>query len=848
PAGAPAAQDTTRRPAAGPFKPFAEVTRDARHRPGFFDTYEKGDALYLAVPADRLEKDFLLSYQISQGIGANGLFGGTMLNIFEGSVVALERHGDRVLLVRKPVRFTAPQGSPTEQAVNLTFGSSVLETAKIESIRDDGTILVNIYDWVVSDLSGVGERVRFAVAQPGQNSPPPVPIEKGRSYVESVKAFPENLNIRAKLTFRPSQAAGINSVPDGRYIPVGVAYTLTRLPETPMTPREADDRVGYFMTVRKDFTREDDNFFHRQINRWRLEPGRQVEGGLWEPKKPIVYYLDPNIPEAYRPAVKAGVEAWSAAFEAAGWKNAIRAEMLPADADAEDMRYPTLRWNVSDAPGYGAIGPSIVDPRTGEILDADILIEASMILGFRRDWRTMVTPAAAVAEMFAAPEGAGERASLAAELGAQGTLLRTLLAASGELGPNDPVPMEYVNQALKWVTMHEVGHTLGLRHNFRSSVDTPLEKLSDRGWAEQNGVFSSVMEYPSVNLSEAGKPRGYAYNPGVGSYDRWVITFGYAADEARARQVAREAALPGHAYGTDEDSGGPGAIDPTVNVYDLGADPLAWAKGRAQVIAGVWPRLPNYVLADNRRYAELTDAFNGLLFQYARAVAVGVKYIGGQYQYRDRVGDPSGRPPFVPVPQAKQREALAFVTEYGFGERAFAIPQEVLARFGANRWSHWGTNSTVNGRIDYPLTELVAGLQAQLLNQITNPWTFAKIRDAELKFGAANTLPIPVLMNELTRAVWSETWSGGRNVTAMRRDLQRAYLDRFSVIVALGQDRMPGDARAVARTTLMDLRRRISSSLASPGRLDAMTVAHLTEARARIDKALEAGLDVELAR
>src|SRR5690606_32360791 len=199
-----------------------------------------------------------------------------------------------------------------------------------------------------------------------------------------------------------------------------------------------------------------------------------------------------NIPERYRPYIKRGVEAWNRAFEAAGWKNAIRAELLPEDADPEDIRYATIRWNVSDQPGYGAIGPSIVDPRTGEILDADILIEHNMILGFKRDWRTKVSPGVALQEMLpATPEelaalaAGGEAASLGAAIAAPGATLRAFRAANGDIAPGESVPMEYVGQAIVWVTAHEVGHTLGLRHNFRSSTDTPLEKLTDADWAHE---------------------------------------------------------------------------------------------------------------------------------------------------------------------------------------------------------------------------------------------------------------------------------------------------------------------------------------------------------------------------
>jgi hypothetical protein len=857
PGGSPASAAAAARP--GAQRSFADLTRGAEAHRGFFDTFAKDEALYLVIPKERLGEEFLLTFQIAEGIGARGVIGGTMLNIFEGQIVALERHGERVLLVQKPTRFTAPENTPLARAVEMSFGSSVLETAKIETVREDSALVVNIYDWVMSDLSNVGQRIRFAAASTPSPNPPPASFDKSRSHLESVRAFPDNLNIRAKLTFRPSQPASIPSVPDGRYIPVSIFYSFARLPEEPMRPRAADDRVGYFMTVRKDFTRYDDAFFVRNINRWRLEPSGETVNGLMVPKKPIVYYIDHTVPEEYRPYLMAGVEAWAPAFEAAGWKDAIRAEILPDTADAEDIRYATLRWSTSDQPGYGAIGPSIVDPRTGEILDADMLYEANMVRGFQRDWRTTVTPAAAVNEFFElsddelqAMASGAKGPGWAAEMSAQGALLRATLAARGDIDPTQPVPMEYVGQALKWVTMHEVGHTLGLRHNFRSSIDTPLDRLHDRDWARERGVFSSVMEYPALNLAhthgEEGvmHGQGYFYNPGVGTYDRWAISFGYTHDDQRAAEIARQAALPGHAYGTDEDMGGPGALDPTINAFDLGDDPLAWARERAAHIAGLWPTLPDHVLADNSRYAELTDAFNTLLVQYSRALSVAPKYIGGQFQHRDRVGDPQGRPPFAPVPRAQQREALAFLNEYAFGESAFRVPPATLAHLGANRWSHWGESNNFGGRIDFPMHERVLGVQTALLGQLTSPFVFARIRDAEMKFGSGTVLPIPELMEELTRSVWSESWSGSRSVTAMRRDLQRAYLDRMTEIVTTPPARMPADARSVARYRLRDLDGRLQRALGGSG-LDAYTRAHLMESRQRIAKAMDAGLEVERA-
>jgi len=399
---------------------------------------------------------------------------------------------------------------------------------------------------------------------------------------------------------------------------------------------------------------------------------------------------------------------------------------------------------------------------------------------------------------------------------------------------------------VKWVTMHEVGHTLGLQHNFRSSASTPNAQLHDRAFADAGGLYSSVMEYPAVNVAIPGQPNGYFYTPGVGSYDRWAISYAYTNDAADAARIARQGAERGHLYGTNAESQGAGALDPSINTFDLGEDPLAWGRERSTLVKNIINNLPRHVLTDNSSPFEVTSAYGALMTEYARAVAPAVKYIGGAYINRDHSGDPNARAPFAAIPKAKQREALDFLVDRVFDRDALAVPPAVLQQMGSNRWFHFGSTTTFGGRIDFPYHEQTLGFQTSVLAQLTQPLRLAMIRDGETRYGAANMVTIPELFTTLTRSVWSEVWAPASisNADAIRRDLQRAYLDQMTTLVVRPAPRTPADARAVARRTLKDLDRRLAAASGS-ATLNQYMVAHVDESRARIQKALNADLGAE---
>jgi hypothetical protein len=836
-----------------PWKPWAEVTKDAQVLHGMFTAYLKRDNVYLDLKPDQFDRDLLLVTQLSQGLGDFGLDGGSDLR---SDLIRFHRAGTKVELWLVNPYLTATPGTPMARTVAYSFGGSVAYAFPIASVRDTtNEVLIDLAPFLVSDWADVGGFFDFVAQALGLKGG--VSLDKERSAFQGIRMFPTNLEADARLSFLATKPLGIQTVPDYRYLPMTVHYSLVELPATPMRPRLADDRVGYFASAMMDFSRDTaESFFVRYVNRWRLEK-KDSGTALSDPVQPITYYLDRTIPLEWRPYVRAGILEWNRAFEEAGISNAMQVLDAPDDTlwRAEDARYSTVRWMANFNSTY-AIGPSDVDPRTGEILNADILVAASWIQAFQGEYREYAGPQAMTREVFredsllrADPSGRMVRQCRYAKgLSRYGTLLRATLAANGIIAAGAPVPREFIGQALKELVMHEVGHTLGLRHNFRGTAAITAAQLRDRQFTATHGTSASVMDYNPPAIALDRSQQGDYFSPTIGTYDHWAIRYGYAtvggdtpdAERPGLARIAGEAADPDHVYGSDEDAGFAGfGLDPNVTRYDQTTDPLAWAKGQVSLINRLFDSLETRLVAPGDGYPKLRDGFVDLLFQRWVATLYTTKYLSGVYTARDHRGDPNGRPPFTAVPAAKQREALAFIAEAGFGENVYRFRPELLNHLAPARWFNWGENPFTGGRIDFPLHDWALTFQSILVDLLLDPGVLARIRDNELRAAAGTSVvTIPDVLRTMTNAIWAEA-GAARNTGSIRRDLQRVYLVELLRMVVNPVPGTPDDARTVARMTLTDLRGRLGRALASSG-LDTYTRAHYADSRARIEQALTA--------
>ncbi|HMZ02269.1 MAG TPA: zinc-dependent metalloprotease, partial [Burkholderiaceae bacterium] len=649
------------------------MTKDARKIDGLLTVWQKDDKFWVELGEKDFGAAFFLSPKVASGIGEGGVLGGLMASRW-GSYggpqqVEFRRVHNQVQLIARNTAFVARAGTPEARALAAGFSPSLLASTPVASAPhpERKTVLVEANGLFLGDLQGIAmalqQRYRQGYALDGRNTAitrvrgqrDELIVEVLSHFATASIALPQpGLPPGAPVPTQPQ------TLPDARSLFVGLQYSLTRLPEPAMAPRAADGRIGHFVTTTSDFS---DDLARspklRHIARWRLEK-KEPAAALSEPVKPITYWIDRNVPLKYRDAIRAGILEWNRAFEAVGFKNAIVVKQQPDDADFDtlDTGVASVRWMINASPSFGAIGPSHLDPRSGEILDADIAFESLSSRALRTlrsqllpasatDWPALLQATeaqreAAASARGAAPAQAHPEACMHADQAAEqlGYALDILALRDG-LDPAGPEAQAFVQAYMKDVTMHEVGHTLGLRHNFRASRVYSDRQVADPEFGKAHALTGSVMEYAPINLARPGQPEAVPFQTTLGPYDYWAIEYAYkpiaAADEAaELARIAARSAEPELAYGTDEDNYL--GIDPESLHFDLGDDPVAFASRRFDIARDLFARLDQRPLAGARDYGLLRRVVGFALRDVGRAAGVLARQIGGLRTLRDAPG------------------------------------------------------------------------------------------------------------------------------------------------------------------------------------------------------------------
>jgi hypothetical protein len=845
--GAPAAGA----PTPGAPRPFREIIKDAKMTPGFFTTYQKDEKVWLAIKPEQFDKPFFFTYNIPQSVGERGLYGSQMGG---AEMAVFKKIGNQIQLLAKNAEFYATPGTPQAQFVSESFSDSLLSSAVAASAADPESkaILVDASALLFADIPGYLTRLEFAYRMPFALDTRNTSFSQvtNNDMITAMKVQ-AHFNV-PKLSAPPMTPSPVpmpsppQATPDPRSLFVSFMYSFAKLPDEPMAPRVADERVGHFVSTRVNYD-EDLSAKTKQhfVNRWRLEK-KEPAAAMSEPKQPIVFWLDKNIPVKYRKSVELGVLEWNKAFEKIGFKNAIVAKQQTEkdNFDTMDARHASVRWFTGADVGF-AIGPSHKDPRTGEILDADIGMSDVFGRGARRlvvedIGKPLVFDAALAGAMAPSlkQQALYMQCNYMSEKAQDLNFAMDVLEARG-LDMDSPEAEKLAQAYVLDVIMHEVGHTLGFRHNFRSSMIYTSKQIQDPAFTKVNGIAGSVMEYNPFNLALNGEKQGEYVMSTLGPYDYLAVEYAYKPLDPKTEKtdlaaIALKATTnPLLAYATDEDA--IAGMDPEVNQRDLGADPIEYYKKRMKLTRELWDRVQTLQLKPGESYERLTRSFSSGFRSISQITPSLAKYVGGVKHVRDRAGSPNAL--YTPTPVAKQREALQLVTDGIFKVDSFKFKPEFVSRLSIDHFDRWGPG---RGNPDVSIANSVLNLQRGTLDILYADAVAQRLLDSQDKVAKpADAMKLSEVYDTLQNAIWSELRTGG-DITTMRRNLQREHIKRIGNALTRPATNSPADVRSLMRDGAVQLQGQIRAAMAKPMSKEAK--AHLGESLNTLTEALKASL------
>ncbi|MCH7414167.1 zinc-dependent metalloprotease [Belliella sp. R4-6] len=786
-------------PKTGP-KPYSEViTSKAVTKEGLFKVHEIEGKYFYEIPEEMLGREMLIVTTIAktaEGIGYGGERTNTLL-------VRWDKDKDNVLLRVVSYTNTAADSLPISIAVKASNLEPILQKFDVKAkAKDDKGVVIEVTDLFSKDVQAIGlprnNRTQYKVTR----------LDADRSYIERISPYPKNIEARYVMTYAATEPPSNSST---GLITVEMNSSMVLLPEEPMMQRLADQRVGWFSRSVVDFGLDEQKATSRRfLDRWRLEVKEEdyekfKRGELVEPKEPIVFYIDPATPTQWIPYLKQGVEDWQAAFEEAGFKNAIIAKDAPTpeedpDWSAEDARYSVIRYFASDI--QNAYGPHVSDPRSGEIIESDIGWYHN-VMNLLRNWFFIQTAAVN-------PE-------------ARGVKFRE----------------EVMGRLIQFVSSHEVGHTLGLPHNFASSHAYPVDSLRSATFTDKFSTAPSIMDYARFNYVAQPEDKNVSLMPNVGPYDKYSIAWGYrpileakTPEEEQAtlnKWILEKADDPIYRFGRQGNN-----YDPSTQSEDLGDDAMKASEYGIKNLKVILPNLMDWTAEEDKPfkgYADLEEMYGQVIGQYNRYMGHVRTNVGGVYEIYKSTGQ--NEAVYHHTDKATQKRAVQFLNNELFKTPTWMMDQDIIARIG-----------------DFGALERIRGVQVGALNGILEWGRLGRVIENEALNGS-DAYSMTELFDDLRAGIWTEL-SSGKTIDVHRRSLQRAHIERLEYLMTNNEPNLPAnfrrfagpqinasqsDIRPMVRGELKTLQRQITASIGRTS--DRASKLHLEDALERVKAILD---------
>ena len=809
-------------------KSIKELTKSSKKIEGLFTVYEDTitGALHMIVKDEQIGKDYIYFSQVSNGSTDAGLYRG---NYGGSKVFRINKHFNKLEFEGQNTSFYFDESNAISRSKDANVTNGKMASLKIEAYdKETGEYLIKADGIFMKETLRQLKRPRF----PGQ-SPFAFTLgnlDKNKTTVKAINNYEDNTNLEVEYVYsKPSVInGGSAAIADGRNVSVQVFHSFIAMPDNDYEIRLDDPRVGYFTTQVNDQTATNSTPFRDLVHRWNLKK-KDPSAAISEPVKPITWWMENSTPVEWRETIKQGVLEWNKAFEKAGFKNAVVVKLQPDDAtwDAGDINYNVLRWTSSPNPPFGGYGPSFVNPKTGEIMGADIMLE--YVHFTNRVMYDKLFELSAKPKAFDASEFLRDNkvfCSLGHVMHENTMFGQAVLEVAGA---DDLEMARMKKEAMIALIMHEVGHTLGLNHNMKASQLFSPEQLADASFIEGKCLTGSVMDYAGINLTNDRSKQGQYYDTSVGPYDVWAIQFGYTPFKTGAEKEAllNQSTKPELIFGNDaDDMRAPGkAIDPRVMIGDLSNDQIGYSIDRFKLVDDMMGNIKNKFAKRGESFQEMRRAYYILSGQRATAGNVISRFIGGVYVDRAMVGQQGATKPYTPVSLEDQKRAMNALKTYVFAPNAFDAPSDLYNYLAMQRRGY----NFFGGPEDPKIHRQVLNYQRGVLIHILHPNTLQRITDSEL-YG--NEYKLSTFMSDLNNAIFKADIYG--NVNSFRQNLQLEYTNMLiDMLTSKQSGRFTNNAKSMALYNLKNIR-----TMAAPNG-NVSSKAHKQHLRTLIDNALK---------